>query len=190
MSDESIASPVTLGAAYLRRIGSRRELEYVSAVDTDRACLVKAYTPAPYLPQAEILGFPTLANMLANGVLIPTRMGRNADGKVIAVDLARLPHGSLSAAESVEVFYVSGPGVHNRNSAHMIVGFVGECCSETRVHLHLSAQATVIASTPQAAPTRFNIVMGDVIVVNRRPYRVCAVMHADPILVPVSYDAA
>lgn len=104
------------------------------------------------------------------------------------VKLARKPSGSISVAESVERFRVTGRGLHNRHGLSMITGFVGHCCDQWVVHLHMAAQVSVIAAVRIGpAPTVLSIALGDLI---RVDYTVCQLInrrYADPILVAVDH---
>jgi hypothetical protein len=90
-------------------------------------------------------------------------------------------------AMSVERFNVTGPGVRNRHHLHVIRGYVGKCCDESRVHLHLSAESIVIAEKQGPAPIVRTVALGDVITVDYTDYRVCGVDLGDPILIPVAF---
>lgn len=132
-----------------------------------------------------------LIEWLSIGRMTLTTLGLDDMGKMIEVSLVRTAPPALYVAASREVFQVRGSSIHNRHSDHLIWAFMGQCCEETRVHMHLSAQDTVIALHPVERPTvRYTVELGDVILVDQYPYRVCARMHADPVLIPVTYGAA
>lgn len=105
--------------------------------------------------------------------------------------LTRLPAHSISAAQSVEVFDIRGERLHNTGGTFKIAGFVGHCCDrESLVHLHMSAQATVISSHPiEAAPKRVTVSIGDVLRVDYSYYRLVNRVRrlADPVLIPVGF---
>lgn len=107
------------------------------------------------------------------------------------VKLVRTHPSRIHAAESAEVFEVTGRGVRNREYDHRIRAFIGRCCDESRLHLHLSAEAKVISQhvmTPERPVTRLSVAMGGVIHVDYTDYRVCARVAGDPILIPVIFN--
>lgn len=125
---------------------------------------------------------------LSKGMVVATGAGM-VDGEVIKVSMVRQPAHASRYAESAEVFQITGPGVWSRHSDHVITQHAGVCCDEERIHMHLSAQATVIALHPIGpAPVRHEVAMGDVIVVDGRPHRIAARRHADPILLPIQFE--
>jgi|SRR5688572_19056240 len=104
------------------------------------------------------------------------------------IELIRTPPMRVNAAESAELFTVVGAGVYNRGHDHRILGYVGRCCDEARLHLHLSAQAMVISAQQAPRVPRLPVAIGDVIHVDYTDYRVCARAYADPILIPVVFS--
>lgn len=136
------------------------------------------------------------AAQLDNGVAEAVTVGTEWTGDPLVIDLVKQTMSGTAAAESVEVFEITGAGVHNRHGVHRITAFYGVCCDTAQVHMHMSALATVIADRPQVQPTlyrvvqptRYKVSVGDVITVDHEVYRVTARRYADPILVPVRFE--
>jgi hypothetical protein len=98
----------------------------------------------------------------------------------------------VCAATSAQQFAVSGRGVYNKHSMHVINAFTGQCCEEPLIHMHMSAQPTVIASVvyPASHPVTLVIEIGDTIRIDHRPYVLKARRYGDPILTPANLEAA
>lgn len=186
-------SPISDGEFLIMRNGERRDLYKVilAPVYGEEITLVQVTTGRERVVTIDQMRVWMRTEVYGGKVAEKTGVGVDASGWPLDITLIRSMAHETRWAYSSEVFTITGPGVHNRHSAHRITAHVGECCEETRVHLHLSSEVTVIASSPVERPThRYTIAMGDVFTVNGRPYRVCARRHADPVLVPVSYGAA
>lgn len=187
-------SPVADGEYLIMRNEQRRDLYKVilAPVYGEEITLVQVTTGRERVVTITQMNLWMRTEVYGGKVAEKTGVGMDSSGWPLDITLIRETGGYGSTiARSAEVFKINGPGVHNRHGFHRINAYMGECCEETRVHLHLSSEVTVIALHPVERPTaRHTIAMGDVFTVNGRPYRVCARQLADPVLVPVSYGAA
>lgn len=104
---------------------------------------------------------------------------------MLEIKLSRKLPGSMSVAESAEVFKINGRGLHNRHHDHQVTAFIGRCCDTVPVmHLHMSALPVVISRYPSDPVTRVEISTYDVIKIDYDTYRLMPMRHADPVLIP------